>query len=510
MNHVWQMLAFLFRHISFFLVRFDIDKRTITAFLGKQNKNNSYYTFISTMDKIYEPNDTFPFDKLVLTNPSFMNSGTYFIRYLVNDNPLYIQPPKCVTKQGVIKCGKKTYCDMLFTNENESFIHWIEELENYSQKYIYNNRSKWFESDLEMNDIENSFTPTLKLYKSGKFYIIRTIVPTRLGKCILKIFNENEMDLPIESIQESTNVITIWEIQGIKCSSRSFQIDIEIKQMMVLQPSKLFEKCIIAKQPVHYESVSLDKNGGDLASYTDIISSIQEEHVPVSEQPLILDASDASDHNELDSIQVSEINFDQDNSFKKEVEIIPEEDNIKIEEAEEAKEAEEEAEEAEEEEAEDNEDDENEEHYPVEFINIEDSDPMTSLENMQLVRLAESHRTGTEGPLIQLTTESTFGAHSSLEVVDIDVNMKDALEESEIQLKTRNDVYYDIYMDAKKKAEEARNLAISAYLEAKRIKELYMIQEPTVRGLRPQQLTTVSIEDAHCSLVPCKNLPSDN
>ena len=30
----------------------------------------------------------------------------------------------------------------------------------------------------------------------------------------------------------------------------------------------------------------------------------------------------------------------------------------------------------------------------------------------------------------------------------------------------------------KKKAEEDRNLAISSYLEAKRIKELYMIQNP--------------------------------
>ena len=34
-----------------------------------------------------------------------------------------------------------------------------------------------------------------------------------------------------------------------------------------------------------------------------------------------------------------------------------------------------------------------------------------------------------------------------------------------------------------------------------------IVQEPTVRGRSPQQLTTVSIEDAHCSLVPCNNLP---
>ena len=152
------------------------------------------------MEQIYEPNDKFDFSRLTLSAPIFINSGNYFIKYQHDNAPLYIQAPKCITKQGVIKGGKKMYCDFLFTNENESFIRWIESLENYSQKYIYENRAKWFENELEMHDIENSFTSPLKIYKSGKFYIIRTIVPTRLGKCILKIYDENEMDLDIEHI----------------------------------------------------------------------------------------------------------------------------------------------------------------------------------------------------------------------------------------------------------------------------------------------------------------------
>ena len=469
------------------------------------------------MDKIYEPNDTFPFDKLMLTNPSFLNSGSYFIRYLVNDNPLYIQPPKCVTKQGVIKCGKKTYCDMLFTNENESFIRWIEELENYSQKYIYNNRSKWFESDLEMNDIENSFTPTLKLYKSGKFYIVRTIVPTRLGKCILKIFNENEMDLPIESIQESTNVITIWEIQGIKCSSRSFQIDIEIKQMMVLQPSKMFERCIIGKQPVmlvsHETQETLEADSSRIMVGSETMSNVAEDPITttmsavvVSEAALNISENTRGIRTENEDNRAYEIqpnNVDQDGRVGTRVRAsylhsdptgshglqtmfgrisnnIPENDvgvcrnidnytdivsstqcennestlnipsinvtDINIPGGIEDDVSEEE-------------DEESQEEYPVEFINIEESIPGASLE----------------------TIPRSSGSYG-LEMVDLDINLKDTLEESEIQLKTRNDVYYDIYMDAKKKAEEARNLAISAYLEAKRIKDLYMIHDTRIDG----------------------------
>ena len=37
-----------------------------------------------------------------------------------------------------------------------------------------------------------------------------------------------------------------------------------------------------------------------------------------------------------------------------------------------------------------------------------------------------------------------------------------------------------MYMVAKQKAEEARNLAISSYLEVKRIKDLYLIEKTKV------------------------------
>ena len=197
------------------------------------------------MEKIYEPTDKFPFNELVLTTPTYISVGNFFIKYLLHSDPLYMQAPKCTTKQGIIKGGKKTYCDLLFTNENNEFIQWIEEIENYSQKYIFDNRKKWFESDIDMQDIENTFASSLKIYKSGKFYILRTIVPIHLGKSSINLFDENGINTDVDKINDTTEVITILEFQGIRCSSRNFQIDIEIKQMMIVKPSKIFDKCII-------------------------------------------------------------------------------------------------------------------------------------------------------------------------------------------------------------------------------------------------------------------------
>ena len=457
------------------------------------------------MEQIFEPNSQFQFDKLVLTNPIFVNSGNYFIKYLMNDSPLYIQPPKCATKQGFIKGGKKLFCDLLFTNENESFIRWIEDLENYSQKYIFNNREKWFETDLEMHDIESSFTSPLKLYKSGKFYIVRTIIPTRLGKCTLRIFDEQEMDVPMESIQDGTVVMTIWEIQGIKCSTRNFQIDIEVKQMMVIPKSNLFDRCVISKNSELSKETfsslatthSVPNSSGDLRSPSELV----EQRLLGTEAPLPeLFTTDLMQGNNQEQNTTELLNSEvgkglpylvASSLLTQKVASLPEEFAIR-----------------------------------TDKLDKEDLTPSELVEQPPLPKMDESGKGHTERVASSLLTSKvallehepekfaekdtildesdnddeydydngftididemesdenipiTNNDETSSGVEVVDFNPEDIQEPNDFQLKTRNDVYYEIYTNAKKKAEEARNLAISAYLEAKRIKDLYLIHEP--------------------------------
>ena len=106
---------------------------------------------------IYNPNNTFSFDKLALAKPTLTTGGNYFIRCFIDNGPLYIQPPKCKTKSGIISSGKKIYTDLMFNNMNNEFIQWIETLESTFHNYIYNNRKDWFDGDMELHDIENYF-----------------------------------------------------------------------------------------------------------------------------------------------------------------------------------------------------------------------------------------------------------------------------------------------------------------------------------------------------------------
>ena len=58
---------------------------------------------------------------------------------------------------------------------------------------------------------------------------------------------------------------------------------------------------------------------------------------------------------------------------------------------------------------------------------------------------------------------------------EIEFSLDEIKEDEPIIIKKRDDVHYEMYKEAKRKAKMARDLALSSYLEAKRIKNTYML-----------------------------------
>ena len=345
---------------------------------------------------IYETNESFDFGNNVhFISPKSITGGNYFIKCLTSgQNPLYIQTPKCKSKQKIVKTGKKIYGDLVFSHDDESFLKWMEEFETVCQKTLFERRSEWFDSELEMHDIENSFSASLKTYKSGKQHVLRANIPVRLGKSALKIYDESEQEVDMDTIVENTNLITILEVQGIRCSSRSFQLEYEIKQMLVLNPVDIFEKCIL----------------------------LPKSKVLPPLPPISLGNNDSGNKEEGEGKEGEEKEEEKEEEEKEEKE-----------------------EEKEEKEKREEKDKKEKEEIDIETIDIKDLG-------------------------IQFDKE--------LDLETIDLSLPEDSEEIEtIQLKKRKEVYFEMYKEAKRKAKMAREFALSAYLEAKRIKNTYLMDE---------------------------------
>jgi hypothetical protein len=143
------------------------------------------------MENIIQPNDSFEFSSLSLAHPTGIQGGAYFTKIYNNGKPLYIQTPKCSTKAGIIGSGRKMYTDLVFTNENEDIIQWMEALETKLRQKIYENRGRWFDSEMSEDDIEGCFSPMVKLYRSGKQYCVRVNINSKVDAKPLKINDED-------------------------------------------------------------------------------------------------------------------------------------------------------------------------------------------------------------------------------------------------------------------------------------------------------------------------------
>jgi hypothetical protein len=324
-------------------------------------------------DKIYNIEKGIPLDKISLYQPTNISSGIFFCKSAISQTPIYLQTPACTTKQGIVS-GKRNYCDLIFSHDNEEFIQILENLEIRFHELLFQNREKWFETPLDMNDIETSFTSPLKSYKSGKFYIVRVNIPMRLGTSILTIYDEDENVISPETIDENTNMIVILEIQGVKCSPKNFQIELEVKQMMVMKPVNLFEKCIIKNK----------------------VTESKEPKTEPEPEPEPETETTREEKNQNETIEQS--NKDSENT-------------------------------------------------PV-------STEESSVSNI---------------PINESTLEN--------ELCEINLDIDTITETDTVQLKKRNDVYYEMYREARRKAKIAKNLALSSYLEARRIKNTYMLTD---------------------------------
>ena len=374
------------------------------------------YNF-NIMENIVEPNEIFDFSKLSLAHPVGIQGGAYFTKIENNNKPLYVQTTKSQTRQGFVKTGKKYYIDLMFDKNAEDLIHWFENLENCCQKLIFEKRETWFQNGLEESDIESAFNSTIRVYKSGKYYLLRSnIKNNHQNEPSIKIYNEQKSTLKMEDVTIETNFISILEIQGIKFTNRNFQIEIELKQIMILDNEPLFDNFLI-KTTAKSKEENIQKLIPSESSISPILEDIK-----------------------IDEMQV-EIPYDTNiliedrkQLFKKTIE---------------------------------------KEHDSDDLDNLDNLDNLEEINDLKVFE--KEKEKDIEEETISLDFEELEENDNTLSEV---ANFDDSLEKNldVIQLKKPNQVYFEIYKEARNKAKLAKRNAIIAYLEAKNIKKTYMIE----------------------------------
>ena len=395
----------------------------------------------------------YDFSKVLLMHPESLHagSGTFFTKISIGNanEVLYIQTPKCVTKQGVITtAGKKAYIDLMFSNEDTSFIEFMENLEKSCVEKIYEKKNSWFTNEIDQSEIENAFTSALRPFKGGKYYSMRAnIAPSKnlmkMPTCF--VFDENEKQLTIDDIKPENDVISVLEIQGIKFTQRSFQFEIILRQVLIMADKPVFQSCLI-KKPITSVAASSSSTQVVTDKNTYLVENVVDEHHEYHEHHEHHKQTEQYEKQNMeDSLAVSHVTIEN-------------HENNKLT---------------------------NAEPKPV-------SNALSSLassimnkdksqgkgdhdkEEKEEKEMKEEKEEKEEKREKHENKKKNEKSNELTEITEVDLEIKD---DEKIKIKKPNDIYYEIYKAAKEKARTARKLAFDAYLEVKKIKNTYMLDD---------------------------------
>jgi len=376
----------------------------------------------------YEPNDDFPFKKLTLANPHGLQGGAYFSKMRLDGEMLLIQTPKCSTKNGMHTTEKKVYCDLLLTDAHEGFRKWLTDLEERVQGLIYEKREAWFHSEMDHDSIQYHWQPVLRRYKGDK-HLLRCFIPrpksARMRKQVL-IFDEDECPLSLDAIDEKARLVSILEVTGLKFTTQSFQLEFCLRQAMVLRNQDILGKCLIQFTKAEQEGTIQKPDGASDSTVATLKTPTEtkDEHGGGEVAAIEMKVDDVGPVGEEEDI--SEKPTDQPTPIE------PIKEKVKEELPEEA-----------------------------------DKTPSASTEAPEAESL-----TGNAAPTDPLV-ESSLLQEVELEMPD----EEDGGDNNKLTLKNPNEVYIEIYKEARRRARVARKAAVQAYLEAKRIKTTYLLDD---------------------------------
>ena len=376
--------------------------------------------------EIHFTNNEFDFTQLSISQPISVQGGAYFTKLKMKNDTLYIQLPKCVTKQGLNETNKKAYMDLMFNNDDEYVIEWFENLENKLVDLVYQKKDIWFQNEMEKEDIETFFNPICRPFKGGKFHLVRINIPrnkTLSSQYHCNVYDENENIIPIQDINDKHSIIPVLEIQGIKFSARNFQLELLGKQIMILNNKPLFKGCVIKRS--------------------------NEENTVESKEPEKESELEETINNAVtDNIQSSL----GDNSEKGLVSEETKGENSILQES------------------------------ILETLTDDDDNAIDNVVDSKITEVIESSNDNVEqqdkeSDIIEENLEEKANTSGSIDLEDITTQLSINNSESKIILKKPNEVYYEIYKIAKDKAKQHKKAAISHYLEAKKIKNTYLLDD---------------------------------
>ena len=358
--------------------------------------------------------------------------------------------PQCATKAGIIEQSSKTYVDLLFESSSsdvKELVDLLIAMEEEAAKQLHSRSGEWFEGNAEqmtVQSFEDMFTPVVRYVNRQRNVCVRVHIPTS-SRGIKQASTGYDCDVYdkigktrlLSDIRADTQIHPLVEVKEIRMTSTSLNLHLNLVECMIVKDSEAVTDNMEQRAPSR--RIPLAGVGS-----TDVAEA--EEKEVVNEEQVEAQIELSNEHQESDvaiepanepateTLVETSINDDAGSGTE-----VATNDYVEINKCEvggndtdnEVKESEEE---------------------------LKESIPVNPNSD-SLLEEVEIGRVEAESDILE-----------EVGVLDVD-------EAEPIKLKKPDEVYKDIYKAAITKAKKLRQVALEAYLDAKKIKAKFMLED---------------------------------
>lgn len=373
-------------------------------------------------------------------------SKLWFDTGLSEENKLRIQLPSCYTKSGIVESSSKTYTDLLFDNSDEEvkdMVNLFLAIEADIAKQLYEKSDEWFSGGTEKmsrEEFEDMITSSVRLVNRQTNVCIRVNIPISSNARNIKqkdcnlsntcsIYNRKSEIRQLSDIKADTQILPFVEISELWMSSTSINLHVNLIECMILKETNEPQTPHLIRR-INLNNIECDNdnnnnnnehdNDNTNTSENKDLQKTHTEENPVNstiDETLPNNTTNTKPQEHLENVELEEvtINIDNDNTN----------DNA---------------------------------NYAA---NLKENIKHTNNQEDEL-EISED----------ELDEELNNDNDGLMEIKNFEVD-----ENETLQLKKPDEVYKELYKAAISKAKKLRQVALEAYLDAKKIKAKFMLED---------------------------------
>ena len=358
--------------------------------------------------------------------------------------------PQCATKAGIIEQSSKTYVDLLFESSSsdvKELVDLLIAMEEEAAKQLHSRSGEWFEGNAEqmtVQSFEDMFTPVVRYVNRQRNVCVRVHIPTS-SRGIKQASTGYDCDVYdkigktrlLSDIRADTQIRPLVEVKEIRMTSTSLNLHLNLVECMIVKDSEAVTDNMEQRAPSR--RIPLAGVGS-----TDVAEDEEKEAVSEEHQESQMDVAGERQESELAIESVAEpvtetlvetsINDDAGSTTESTTN-----DYVEINKCE---------------------------------VGVNDTDNEVKESEDELKESITSNPNSDS-----LLEEVEIGRIEAESDILEEVGVLDVDEAEPIKLKKPDEVYKDIYKAAITKAKKLRQVALEAYLDAKKIKAKFMLED---------------------------------